>query len=201
MKCDMIKDLLPLYADKLTSKESNQEIEKHLKECKECRRCYQEMTGELPEILPKAQVKEGEFLKKAKKKRRIFIGAMGLSFLFAGIGLCLLFLTPCQVNSEDVELTYGRVGDRVYCEMQAKGNRDICFTGYGGKKILGEDGERIGSEGYLKVLTEITSTQGSKSGWEDVLDKEENQIVRWTFEFGDKIIVIENGELVSEKEK
>ena len=31
MKCEMIRDLLPLYIDGLTSKESNQEIEKHLK--------------------------------------------------------------------------------------------------------------------------------------------------------------------------
>lgn len=31
MKCEIIRDLLPLYIDGLTSKESNQEIEKHLK--------------------------------------------------------------------------------------------------------------------------------------------------------------------------
>lgn len=31
MKCEMIRDLLPLYIDGLTSEESNREIEKHLK--------------------------------------------------------------------------------------------------------------------------------------------------------------------------
>ena len=45
MKCEMIRDLLPLYIDGLTSKESNQEIEKHLKNCEECQKYYQEMTG------------------------------------------------------------------------------------------------------------------------------------------------------------
>ena len=34
MKCEVVRDLLPLYIDKLTSEESNKEIEKHLKNCK-----------------------------------------------------------------------------------------------------------------------------------------------------------------------
>ena len=33
MKCEMIRDLLPLYIDGLTSEESNKEIDKHLKTC------------------------------------------------------------------------------------------------------------------------------------------------------------------------
>ena len=41
MKCEIIRDLLPLYIDGLTSKESNQEIEKHLKNCEECQKYYQ----------------------------------------------------------------------------------------------------------------------------------------------------------------
>ena len=43
MKCEIIRDLLPLYIDGLTSKESNQEIEKHLKNCEECQKYYQEI--------------------------------------------------------------------------------------------------------------------------------------------------------------
>ena len=41
MKCEIIRDLLPLYIDGLTSIESNQEIEKHLKNCEECQKYYQ----------------------------------------------------------------------------------------------------------------------------------------------------------------
>ena len=36
MKCEIIKDLLPSYVDELTSTESNEEIEAHLKYCSEC---------------------------------------------------------------------------------------------------------------------------------------------------------------------
>ncbi len=49
MKCDVVQDLLPSYADGLTSEESNREIEKHLKTCEKCSKYYREMTGEVPE--------------------------------------------------------------------------------------------------------------------------------------------------------
>lgn len=40
--CDLIKDLLPLYGDKVTSQFSSKVVEEHLKECDECRRYYYE---------------------------------------------------------------------------------------------------------------------------------------------------------------
>ncbi|MGN0677364.1 MAG: zf-HC2 domain-containing protein, partial [Ruminococcus sp.] len=43
MKCKIIQDLLPLYCDKLTSQESNEEIEKHLRDCEECTHIYENM--------------------------------------------------------------------------------------------------------------------------------------------------------------
>ena len=49
MKCEMIRDLLPLYIDGLTSEESNKEIDKHLKTCRGCKEYYREMTGEINE--------------------------------------------------------------------------------------------------------------------------------------------------------
>ena len=36
MKCEIIRDLLPLYVDGLTSEESNRQIEEHVESCKEC---------------------------------------------------------------------------------------------------------------------------------------------------------------------
>lgn len=46
MKCGIIKDLLPSYIDELTSEDSNQAIEKHLKICDECQRYYKSMRPE-----------------------------------------------------------------------------------------------------------------------------------------------------------
>lgn len=46
MKCDVIKDLLPLYIENLCSEESKQVVEEHLEQCKECRQEYIQLRGD-----------------------------------------------------------------------------------------------------------------------------------------------------------
>ena len=43
MKCEIIRDLLPLYCDGLCSETSRQEIEAHVTQCEGCRACLAEM--------------------------------------------------------------------------------------------------------------------------------------------------------------
>lgn len=42
--CNVIKDLLPLYFDKVCSMESQNVVEEHLKECPDCQKFYNEMS-------------------------------------------------------------------------------------------------------------------------------------------------------------
>ena len=93
MKCEIIRDLLPLYIDGLTSKESNQEIEKHLKNCEECQKYYQEMTGDIDNfsVITNEEIEDVNLIKKIKKKNRkkalgIFVGAFVLSGVLMGVG-------------------------------------------------------------------------------------------------------------------
>ena len=202
MKCEIVKDLLPLYMDKLTSRESNLEIEAHLQKCQSCRDYYQEMQGDLPQMLPKAQVDETALIKKVRKRRRrVKCLVLGMIFflclLLAG---SILVLRPSTVSSSEVELLYGREGDRVYAQMKESKNRNIQFTG-SVKSIKDDQGNTIGEEMYLKTLTSFyTPRQGGGCSWEGTVD-ENHQIIRWIFEFKDKIITIENGELILEEEK
>ena len=43
MNCDIVRDLLPLYADGLCSEESRKAVEEHLKSCEACRSFYEAM--------------------------------------------------------------------------------------------------------------------------------------------------------------
>ena len=43
MKCEIIRDLIPLYLDDVCSEESKKLVEDHLSECKECRK-YERIT-------------------------------------------------------------------------------------------------------------------------------------------------------------
>lgn len=95
-KCNVIKDLLPLYADEVCSEDSREMVEEHISTCKECMQeledyCYN--TG-LPEVT--ADVAMKNFNKKMNKKnlKKIIIGifvSLVISFaIFLG-GYYVLF--------------------------------------------------------------------------------------------------------------
>ena len=43
MNCDIIRDLLPLYAEHITSEATNALVEEHLAECEACRAELEQM--------------------------------------------------------------------------------------------------------------------------------------------------------------
>ena len=46
--CDIIRDLLPLYAEHITSEASNALVEEHLAECEACRAELEQMEQPVP---------------------------------------------------------------------------------------------------------------------------------------------------------
>lgn len=67
-KCNVIRDLLPLYADEVCSEDSKEMVEEHISTCQECKQeleDYRYNTG-LPEV--KADVAMKKFKKKMNKK-------------------------------------------------------------------------------------------------------------------------------------
>ncbi|MBR5789901.1 MAG: DUF4825 domain-containing protein [Lachnospiraceae bacterium] len=74
--CEVIRDLLPSYVDKLTSEVTNDIVKAHLKECKECAGEYERMIT--PEkVITGDDEKEVAFLKKQKNKvRKAIIGGV-----------------------------------------------------------------------------------------------------------------------------
>ena len=71
MNCNVIGDLLPLYADDVVSEDTKALVEEHLVDCEECKERYQEMKREIEEdIRLKAAEAERSALLAAKKKIR-----------------------------------------------------------------------------------------------------------------------------------
>lgn len=195
MKCEIIRDLLPLYIDGLTSKESNQEIEKHLKNCEECQKYYQEMTGDIDNfsVITNEEIEDVNLIKKIKKKNRkkalgIFVGAFVLSGVPMGVGF---HWTHGVAMYENVILNYGVQGDTAYLTLQGKPGYELNFSGATdqnksslkvmyARNIWGHDENVVRLEG-----------ESNRSG----------EPPQWILEFKDRIVVIENGELVDEKIK
>lgn len=75
ISCNLIKDLLPNYIEKLTSEESNIEIRAHLETCDNCANTYQRMIRkedsmeQIPNDIEKQSV---NFLKKIKIGSEIY---------------------------------------------------------------------------------------------------------------------------------
>ena len=195
MKCEIIRDLLPLYIDGLTSKESNQEIEKHLKNCEECQKYYQEMTGDIDNfsVITNEEIEDVNLIKKIKKKNRkkalgIFVGAFVLSGVLMGVSF---HWTHGVAMYEYVILNYGVQGDTAYLTLQGKPGYELNFSGATdqnksslkvmyARNIWGHDENVVRLEG-----------ESNRSG----------EPPQWILEFKDRIVVIENGELVDEKIK
>ena len=51
LSCDIIRDLLPLYAEELASADSAEAVEEHLQDCESCRKAYEDMKKS-PVIIP-----------------------------------------------------------------------------------------------------------------------------------------------------
>ena len=77
--CNIVKDLLPLYCEKICSEDSHVAVETHLSTCDDCRKEYERMSGKLEinedqRIKYKEEVKEvaefAGFLEKTKKTAR-----------------------------------------------------------------------------------------------------------------------------------
>ena len=105
MKCDIVKDLLPLYVDGLVRPLTRDEIEEHLQDCTDCRTQYGQMQTVLP-VEPMKADTEINYLKKIKEKhvRNILICVIILIVLF--ISLTLMFGVGSSVKSKDMTYSY-----------------------------------------------------------------------------------------------
>lgn len=69
-KCNVVRDLIPLYIDGAASQDSREVVEKHLSECNPCREVYQEMRNTLPDSGAAQELAELDKAARRMKKRR-----------------------------------------------------------------------------------------------------------------------------------
>lgn len=84
LSCEVVRDLLPLYHDKVVSKDTETAIENHLDICGECLKEYNKISTELPEQKrSKFKADVGKVLKRIKTKA--FIKGVLITCLIAVI--------------------------------------------------------------------------------------------------------------------
>lgn len=109
--CNIIKDLLPSYIDKLLSKESNDLVEKHMQTCKECRKVLMDMSKENDIEKIFNQNEEIDYLNGYRKKKifsiiiAVIITILVIFDVFL-IGSKFLLNHNFYMNVKDVEISY-----------------------------------------------------------------------------------------------
>ena len=86
--CQVIADLLPLYADGLTGEATNRLVESHLAQCPECRERLRRMQAELSEEA-RADADYGKALRRQKRRRTRRTVVIAAVALVLGILVCL----------------------------------------------------------------------------------------------------------------
>ena len=105
--CEIIKDLLPLYADNVCSGKSVKIVEEHLNDCSECSEELRKIkecptVPEVDEDMKKAVKNAGKRIKKDKKKTIIETVALVLilTILFGVIGMYRFILYAAKTDHE-----------------------------------------------------------------------------------------------------
>lgn len=155
--CDVIKDLLPLYADNVCSKKSAECVEEHLNKCSECseelrkiRECP--VVPEVDEDLKKAVKNAGKRIKKGKKKTVIETVALVLILviLFGVIGMYRFILYGAKANHEafnNGSFPYSQACESVNIDLvDKKDYENDSATLYVGEKYKVEKYEEGGSQ-------------------------------------------------------
>ncbi len=93
LNCDIVKDLLPNYIEKLTSETTNQSIENHLANCENCSDVYSKMQGDLTVD----SVPELKNLSRFLNKTKFMYGMMSLLAL-GGIGILTSLIVDLAIN-------------------------------------------------------------------------------------------------------
>ncbi|MBR3356814.1 MAG: DUF4825 domain-containing protein [Solobacterium sp.] len=105
--CEVIEDLLPLYADGIASEASRKLVEEHLKTCADCQKKLQRM--QTPETPPETERHAVDFLKKNRRRNRhIMIG----SILAALVLIAAVIGTRFYVSGDTL------TGNWMYCDVE-----------------------------------------------------------------------------------
>lgn len=115
--CDVIKDLLPLYCDKVCTKDSAKIIEEHFAECPSCKALYQKMAESTKieetvaeEEYEKQQVESIKKVKKKWKKGKAKFLAIGIP---VGIAIAVILTRLSAFGAMGMLLVLNSVTSRI----------------------------------------------------------------------------------------
>lgn len=117
MKCEIIRDLLPMYLDGLTSKESNMEIETHMEDCELCSQVLQQMQKEMETKEEPEKRKINPFRKFNRRMKGAVAAAVVICICLGGAGW-KAFAQGFAVEPDDITMDVRVAEDSLYLDFE-----------------------------------------------------------------------------------
>ena len=115
LDCNIVKDLLPSYIEKLTSNESNIAIEEHIKECTSCSEEIKAMESSM--AATPAPTDEIDYLKKIKRKitvsKMVGFGTLSLVLIVGLVFFVRFCIVGSPVDLRELTTSYDSITDTV----------------------------------------------------------------------------------------
>ncbi len=115
--CDMIKDLLPLYADEVCSEESRKAVAEHLTECNACRSMLEKMNKQLV-VNVNNDISTLKRIKQRIRIERIVISAV----IIVTVTIAMFFTSIFLQTEKTMDYEKYNLAENVYAEEDAEGN-------------------------------------------------------------------------------
>jgi hypothetical protein len=149
----MIKDLLPLYADDVCSEESRKAVEEHINSCPDCKAELEKLRKNVP-VSPQ---KDGEVLKRIKRRLRIEKLVVGLISIVALCGALLIGLVYLINTDKSMDMEKYKILD------------NVSVTERDGAVWLNVKGE---AASFVSVHPTISDSDGNHMGYDNSFDRE-----------------------------
>ena len=206
MKCEIIRDLMPLYIDHLTSEVTNEMIEEHLRGCEDCQKFYEEMSGEIQSELKesiKPQEKEKlNYLKRIKKKMVLqafaifcMVGiVVGIFFVTFGVGVTVdkneVLIKEVETKKENWELEL---------ELKNGAHFDLLVVGDAKESRSNEDQNGEVTWEHVHTVKKVLHNPFDDVGDSMTIGGKVGDGSRTIFRFTDGELIYEEGRLITGK--
>ena len=123
LTCAVVRDLLPAYAEGLTSPETNDAVEAHLAGCPDCAARLAAMRSPEPEAAEAAETaREVDYLKKVKRRswKRVVLSIFLTLLVLTGAAAAKVFVIGSPASEETMVARTWMEGDTLYVEVSSR---------------------------------------------------------------------------------
>ena len=162
LDCEVIRDLLPLYAEHMASPASTALVEEHLQECEACRAELEQMQLPEPEPQPDAPLKG---IRTALRKKRILTAAAAVLAVLCAVVLVFWMgnlSTPVTAEEAGIWLYNKKEDGANLCVLEVQGENVRLETEGGfswGKEYITVRAMRYTFPGLHAALTKLTGSE------------------------------------------